>query len=80
MGRMRMIAGGALAAMVLLLAPASIAQERAPCDAETRQLRWLVQKYGTERTELEFALAKVEAARQAAEAETRRLREELGRK
>ena len=71
-----------LVAMLLgaLLAPAATAQDRGSCDAETRQLRWLVQKYGTERTELEFALAKVEAARQTAEAEVRRLREEPGRK
>ena len=39
-----------------------------------RSLRWLVQKYGSERTTLEFALATSEARRQAAEAELARLK------
>ena len=66
--------------LVLLAWPATAQMPTGDCAPEVRQLRWLVQKYGTERTELEFALAKVEGARQAAEAEVRRLREELGRK
>ena len=37
------------------------------CDEEIRSLRWLVQRYGSERTQLEFALAASEARRQAAE-------------
>ena len=43
------------------------------CEHESRQLRWLVQRYGAERTQLEFALATSESRRQLAEAEIVRL-------
>lgn len=57
----------------LLLVPSVEAQGPLPCEAERAQLRWLVQKYGSERTQLEFALAASEARRQAAEAEIAKL-------
>lgn len=40
-------------------------------------MRWLVQRYASERTTLEFALAASEARRQAAEARLKALEEVL---
>lgn len=54
---------------MLMLAGASHAQPPATCQDEVRVLRFLVQKYGQDRTALEFALAKTESERQRLEAE-----------
>ena len=61
----------------LLLAGSAAAQAPVPCDQELRQLRWLVQKYGSERTTLEFALAASEGRRQAAEERLRALEDAM---
>ena len=66
----------ALFASVMLVASAT-AQGPLPCEGERAQLRWLVQKYSSERTNLEFALSSSEARRQAAEAEIARLTKDL---
>lgn len=58
-----------VAAAMLLGGGSALAQTPPSCEDEVRSLRWLVQKYGSERTTLEFALATSEARRQAAEAE-----------
>jgi len=66
-----------LLATGLLLTGSAAAQAPQDCDRELRQLRWLVQKYGSERTALEFALAASEANRQAAEARVKTLEEAI---
>ena len=59
--------------VALLLTGSAAAQAPQGCAQELRQLRWLVQKYGSERTALEFALAASEATRQAADARLKAL-------
>ena len=71
---------GLVAGLWLLAGPAALAQPPVPCDQEVRSLRWLTQRYGSERTQLEFALATSEARRQAAEAEVARLKSAPGQK
>ena len=66
-----LVAGGAAAQ-----SPA--AQEQL-CESERNQLRWLVQKYGSERTNLEFALAASEARRQLVEERIKALEVEMER-
>jgi len=58
---------------ILLLLPGGAPAEAPPCESEVMQLRFLVQKYGQERTALEFALARAEAERQRLRAELDRL-------
>lgn len=65
---------GTMAIVGTLLAGGAGAQPPVSCEDEIRSLRWLVQRYGSERTTLEFALAASEARRQAAEAELARLK------
>ena len=72
----RHFATGIIIAAWLMAAPAS-AQGPVSCEEERGSLRWLVQQYGSQRTQLEFALATSEARRQAAEAEIARLTKDL---
>ena len=65
---MRRLAAG-LALVGLLAGGAAAQPARSACDDEVRALRFLVQKYSSDRAQLEFALATSEARRQAAEAE-----------
>ena len=71
----------AIVTLVALLLVVGSSGAQAPilplCESERAQLRWLVQKYGSERTTLEFALATSEAHRQAAEARLKALEEAL---
>ena len=67
-----------LIAMVIFSGGSAAAQPPPSCQDEVRQLRWLVQKYAADRTQLEFALATSEARRQAAEAEAARLKSAPG--
>ena len=46
-----------------------VSSQGVACEDEVRALRFLVQKYSSDRAQLEFALATSEARRQAAEAE-----------
>ena len=66
-----------LIVLVLLSTGSAAAQSPVPCEQELRQLRWLVQKYGSDRTTLEFALAASEARRQAAEARLKALEDAM---
>ena len=60
----------ALILLVLLSAGSALAQgSSAPCEGETRQLRWLVQHYAKQRADLEFHVSRLEAERQALQAE-----------
>ena len=72
---------GRLAAALMLgaamIAPATEAQAPVSCEQEIGSMRWLVQRYASERTALEFALAASEARRQAAEARLKALEEVL---
>ena len=67
---------GLLGLIVLFVASGAAAQPPS-CEQELRQLRWLVQKYGSDRTTLEFALAASEARRQAAEARLKALEDAM---
>lgn len=64
---------GIVVVMIGLAFAGSAAAQGLTCDQELRQMRFLVQKYGSERTTLEFALAASEAGRQAAEARAKAL-------
>lgn len=63
--------------MLVIIMLAGSARAEPVCDQEVRSLRWLVQRYGSERTTLEFALATSEARRQAAEVRLKALEEAL---
>ena len=67
-----------VAALVLLAGGATAQAPKPPCEDEVRALRFLVQKYSSDRAQLEFALAPSEARRQAAEAEAARLKSAPG--
>ena len=60
-----------------MLGSGSAAAQPVACEQELRQLRWLVQKYGSDRTTLEFALAASEGRRQAAEERLRTLEDAM---
>ena len=64
---------GIVVVMIGLAFAGSAAAQGLTCEQELRQMRWLVQKYGSERTALEFALAASEATRQAADARLKAL-------
>ena len=72
---------GRLAAAILLgaamIAPATEAQAPVSCEQEIGSMRWLVQRYASERTTLEFALAASEARRQAVEARLKALEDAM---
>ena len=63
--------------MVMVVVGGAAAQPPKSCEDELRQMRWLVQKYGSERTTLEFALAASEGRRQAAEERLRVLEDAM---
>ena len=59
-----------LAAAALLLAGGAVAQQARPsCEDEIRQMRWLVQHYAKQRADLEFHVSRLEADRQALQAQ-----------
>lgn len=70
---MRQTFAGAVIVVTLLLGGSAAAQTPVSCNEETAQLRYLVQFYAAGRTQTEFALAKAEAGRQAAEARVKTL-------
>ena len=58
-----------MVALTIALTGSAAGQIQSSCEDEVRALRFLVQKYSSDRAQLEFALATSEARRQAAEAE-----------
>ena len=76
---MRHLLWAGLCGIVLAVSSGSASSQPPPrtCEEEVGPLRWLVQKYASERTTLEFALATSEAKRQAAEARLKALEEAL---
>ena len=77
--RMVILLGAAVYALGVPVSTGSVAWAQPPpvCESERDSLRWLVQRYGSERTQLEFALAASEARRQAAEARLKALEDAL---
>lgn len=77
---MRQWLGGLLVAGAVLVGGGAAAQAPPTCDQETRQLRFLVQFYAKQRADLEFHVSRLEADRQALQAEIEALKSARGQK